>query len=674
MGYVPDKEIGLGSTNLKEIFILFITMILVAIGTTWSLKSCMGHDADSYLLAIMSIQDVTPYYWGQNRFGNLLPFLASWVNDIYLNFKFQVFLRAFMASSIPVVVFVLMDVKKHLLLKYIFAISLFFFIFKTHLIMTLWTYGQPYGTSVFLLLIFLFINKLNKFNLDYKSVILLLLALSIAFLIFFVNLGLIILILPIFVGFLIISFEKEKFYQLITLLLGWILAKFHSSLYGLKYGLKDYSTLDLQHFFDNIYQVFFTKNIFRLYPNTSYTFLVILMICYFLSLYYLQKRLVYKNVNQFLLKNIIILMSVAIYFIVVSNLHWIQINFFLAKYFIISFAFLIPLMSITFIDAGIKLINKNIMYVFILAFFIYALYRTLFPIVFSCTFSGIKSHPQRIEHIAKIANDYNVSIIVGDYWTGWPALYETIHKRQIEGKKKPKQVYGFIYRGLEMKHQIQKYINNSETIQLLCIDLDSKQCFKKSTHYYDGIWPQHTYLLSSNILSDGTKVIILSMNKNKSTYTSAEDPVSRLVMKSNYIRTHNELINEPLHSPLIKLGIKNFPIINKVNTNYHIDISITNLSDEIIYSRGKYPISISYNIYNSNNIQLYLKGTGSDGEALRTPLNIGLLPRETDNIKMRLKTPNKSGNYTVEIDMVQDGAFWFKDKGNKTIRKVITIK
>src|ERR1019366_9076373 len=33
------------------------------------------HDADSVLPAIMSVEKLTWYYWGQDRFRNLLPFL-----------------------------------------------------------------------------------------------------------------------------------------------------------------------------------------------------------------------------------------------------------------------------------------------------------------------------------------------------------------------------------------------------------------------------------------------------------------------------------------------------------------------------------------------------------------------------------------------------------------------
>ncbi len=51
------------------------------------------HDADSVLPSIMSVEKLTWYYWNQNRFGNLLPFLASPLHDIRANLRLQIVLR-----------------------------------------------------------------------------------------------------------------------------------------------------------------------------------------------------------------------------------------------------------------------------------------------------------------------------------------------------------------------------------------------------------------------------------------------------------------------------------------------------------------------------------------------------------------------------------------------------
>ncbi len=67
--------------------------ILVASAMMTFGTSHQVHDADSLLPAVMSIKKLTWYYWSQNRFGNLLPFLASPVRGIKANFYLQVYLR-----------------------------------------------------------------------------------------------------------------------------------------------------------------------------------------------------------------------------------------------------------------------------------------------------------------------------------------------------------------------------------------------------------------------------------------------------------------------------------------------------------------------------------------------------------------------------------------------------
>ena len=200
---------------------LLLLIVALSIFMTWSVNSCLGHDADSLLLAIMSIQDVTPYYWGQNRFGNVIPFLTSFIDDIDVNFKLQVFIRALTASTIPLVLIVLMDVKKQIFLKYLLSIALLFFVFDKYLIMTLWTYGHPYGTaSAFLLVILILYNKKNHY-LGYKNIFLQGIIFLLLIIMFYVNLSFIILLFPIFIGFMIISYDRHKLIFLFYMVVAW---------------------------------------------------------------------------------------------------------------------------------------------------------------------------------------------------------------------------------------------------------------------------------------------------------------------------------------------------------------------------------------------------------------------------------------------------------------------
>jgi len=79
-----------GSTGLALVIILFV--LVASLLLTFGRHSHV-HNSDSLLPAIMSVEHLTWYYWGQDRFGNLLPFLASPIKNVSLNFHVQVFLR-----------------------------------------------------------------------------------------------------------------------------------------------------------------------------------------------------------------------------------------------------------------------------------------------------------------------------------------------------------------------------------------------------------------------------------------------------------------------------------------------------------------------------------------------------------------------------------------------------
>src|ERR1700730_7810104 len=97
--------------NQTQHFFLAGAVGLTAVLITWSRPYCSSHNADSVLAAIISVTKVTWYYWGQNRLGNLLPFLTSWIPSVEPNFMAQVFLRATLASLSPLLVIKLMKPK-----------------------------------------------------------------------------------------------------------------------------------------------------------------------------------------------------------------------------------------------------------------------------------------------------------------------------------------------------------------------------------------------------------------------------------------------------------------------------------------------------------------------------------------------------------------------------------
>jgi len=58
-------------------------------------RALQNQNSDNLIPVFVSTDHFTTFFWGQNRFGNILPLLALPIQSIKLNLVFQVYLRAF---------------------------------------------------------------------------------------------------------------------------------------------------------------------------------------------------------------------------------------------------------------------------------------------------------------------------------------------------------------------------------------------------------------------------------------------------------------------------------------------------------------------------------------------------------------------------------------------------
>jgi hypothetical protein len=72
-------------------------LLITALMATWITFSSIHryHTADTLLPVLVSLLKWTPFYWGQNRFGMLIPLLAAPVHSPFANLLFQTWLGAF---------------------------------------------------------------------------------------------------------------------------------------------------------------------------------------------------------------------------------------------------------------------------------------------------------------------------------------------------------------------------------------------------------------------------------------------------------------------------------------------------------------------------------------------------------------------------------------------------
>ncbi|MGM0364906.1 MAG: hypothetical protein ACQEP5_00045 [Actinomycetota bacterium] len=89
----------------------------------------------------------------------------------------------------------------------------------------------------------------------------------------------------------------------------------------------------------------------------------------------------------------------------------------------------------------------------------------------------------------------------------------------------------------------------------------------------------------------------------------------------------------------------------------YIKINITNTSDFTWRKDGENMVRIGYHYYHSE------EGKESYDNPTRTQLPENVAPQETVTVEVLVNNIDTSGNYTLRIDPVLEGQFWFSSRG-----------
>jgi N-acetyl-anhydromuramyl-L-alanine amidase AmpD len=84
---------------------------------------------------------------------------------------------------------------------------------------------------------------------------------------------------------------------------------------------------------------------------------------------------------------------------------------------------------------------------------------------------------------------------------------------------------------------------------------------------------------------------------------------------------------------------------------------------------GSQPFRIGYRYYRNRR----LLSLGEDKD-LRTDVPHEIAPGESVTLTVRVALPDQPGNYTLELDMLQDGVTWFKEQGSPVLTRWLTVE
>ena len=233
--YTGSEPCGATRMNWRELACVIALLLLAPAAALRSSHLCNLYDADTLLPALISLQKLTLFYWGQNRYGNLLPFLSSWIHGINLNFQAQAYLRALGGASIPLFIFCFTGLRSRFVAAYGIALALAFLPYSDMGNYAVWVEAEPYGHSVLLLLGAFLIHRGNGCRCNGRDLARAACALLLVCTALYVNGALILFALPLWLGRAILYPRAGNWWFLAFLLAGYACSCGLSVLYGQEY-------------------------------------------------------------------------------------------------------------------------------------------------------------------------------------------------------------------------------------------------------------------------------------------------------------------------------------------------------------------------------------------------------------------------------------------------------
>jgi 4-amino-4-deoxy-L-arabinose transferase-like glycosyltransferase len=130
---------------------------------------------------------------------------------------------------------------------------------------------------------------------------------------------------------------------------------------------------------------------------------------------------------------------------------------------------------------------------------------------------------------------------------------------------------------------------------------------------------------------------------------------------------------EPLPDEALRAGIRvsDPPEVMQVGTKQQLNVRVRNAGNHVWLQRertgSKYQVALGNHWLDTEGRML----RNDDG---RTTLSNDLLPGEETEMSLVVNTPERAGDYILELDMLQESVAWFGAKGSSTVRLRVRIE
>ncbi len=122
----------------------------------------------------------------------------------------------------------------------------------------------------------------------------------------------------------------------------------------------------------------------------------------------------------------------------------------------------------------------------------------------------------------------------------------------------------------------------------------------------------------------------------------------------------SDIIHRLVQNPLdtknlnVKISVQSYPGIVVPDEHFFVEIILKNLSCERWISLLPNPVHLSYHWLNEKGIYEVFDG-------IRTDIRYPLLPGGSQHISLNVVAPKKSGEYVLQVTLVQEACFWFEN-------------
>lgn len=425
-------------------------------------------DGDGILTSLISTQKLTWYFWGQDRLLNLIPALAAPIRNPESNLHLQLFLRAFMSLLAPAgVLAVFTRPVRNVLIATTGAQLIFAFTLGGAALFNIYAQHNPFSSSLvmFGLSSGLLLNK--------KGAMWALLAIVIGLVGYLTNIALIVFTLPFIALCAITAVRPRK--QLLLLGAAQILMVAIAYVHAWRYG-EHVTSFGVQFSREAMIAGWTSvASHVRLWPMG--------ILLAFASL------AAWKVRSREALTAWLVAVGMPLAITAMSNLAWLQLNAFDIRYYLV-FVLIFATCCAYLIAAAIpwrgamERFAPGVGAIFLIATFFIGL-------------QGLSPEPgeliaprwrdQSID-TAKIAVREHASLIVGDFWDVWPAVFMARTYLRDEGHANY-PLYGGAFRGHVLRRKIMNLIRQQGTITSVCFQSEVDDCIRTTDFFITGEQP-----------------------------------------------------------------------------------------------------------------------------------------------------------------------------------------